>query len=392
MYESQNISENIDCFKKGSQTIYLIGTAHVSRQSADLVEQMIRDHTPDSVAVELCESRYKSLRDPDRWKNMDIISVIRDGKAYLLMTQLALAGFQKRLGNKLQVKPGEEMVRAMNIAEEVGAKTVLADRDIGTTLKRTRANLGIWSFFKVLSGMISGLFSGEELDEKEIERLKKSDALEELMKEFTESFPEVKKSLIDERDQYLAEKIRAIPDNTVVAVVGAGHVPGIKEWINKPIALKELDKQPPPGKLGKIIAWGIPILVLSLIGLGIWNAGLSRGAEMFKLWFWINGFAGAIGSALALAHPVTILTAFLVSPFTSLNPLIAAGWVAGLVEAWIRKPRVSDLENIADEVSSIRGIWNNRVTRILLVIALTNLTGSIGTFLGIGEIASIATD
>lgn len=383
-----SMKENVDLVELDGRSIYLVGTAHVSQSSADLAEEIIREHQPDSVAVELCDSRYTSLKNPDRWKNTDIFSVIKDGKSYVLMAQLILAGFQKKLGNKLQIKPGAEMMRSIEVAEELKLRTVLADREIRTTLKRTWASLGFFSMLKLMFAMVAGLFSHENIDEEEIERLKTADALEELMKEFSAALPGVRTALIDERDQYLASKIRGAPGDTIVAIVGAGHIPGIKKWIDKDIDLDALETIPPKKKLARFIAWAIPAVVLGLIAYGFYSAGSKTGIDMMTSWFWINAYLASIGALLALAHPLTIIVAFFVSPFTSLNPLIAAGWVAGLVEASLRKPRVSDLESIADDISTFRGLFKNRLSHILLVIALTNLFGTIGTFIGIERIAS----
>ena len=384
----EHLDGNVDRVTLGDRSIYVVGTAHVSQSSADLAEKIIREVEPESVAVELCDSRYQSLKDPDRWKNTDIVTVIKGGKAYVLMAQLMLAGFQKKLGNQLQIKPGAEMMRALSVAEEIGADPVLADRDIGTTLKRTWSTMGFWSICKVIASMVAGLFTTQQIDEEEVERLKSSDALEELMLEFSENFPKVQKVLIEERDRYLAEKIQHSPGKSVVAVVGAGHVPGILKHLGTNIDTKDLCTIPPKKKIGRIIAWSIPFIVLAMIAYGFVSSGAATSISMIESWFWINGALGAIGATIALAHPLTVLSAFLASPFTSLNPLIAGGWVAGIVEAIIRKPTVSDLENIADDIGSVRGLWTNRLSRVLLVIALTNLFGSIGTFIGAGTIAS----
>jgi pheromone shutdown-related protein TraB len=383
------IKDNVDLVEFEDRSIYLVGTAHVSQSSADLAEEIIREVNPETVAVELCESRYTSLKNPDRWKNTDIYSVIKEGKAYVLMAQLVLAGFQKKLGNQLQIRPGAEMMRSIQVAEEIGSETVLADREIRTTLKRTWASLGFTSMMKLLYAMVAGLFTRENIDEEEIERLKTSDALEELMKDFSDALPGVRTALIDERDQYLASKVFNAPGKKVVAIIGAGHIPGIKRCIGQDIDLEELEVIPPPKKLSKIISWAIPTVIIGLIVYGFASAGSTLGIDMLEAWFWVNAILAAFGSALALAHPVTILVAFFVSPFTSLNPFIAAGWVAGLVEAAIRKPTVSDLETIADDVSTMKGLWSNRLSRILLVVALTNLFGMIGTFIGAKSIVDL---
>ena len=389
MVEITSLEENVDHISIDGKSIHLVGTAHISQASVELAEKVIREQKPDCVAIELCESRHSSLMDPDRWKNTDIVSVIRTGKSYLLMAQLALASFQKKLGDQLNVKPGSEMIRAAEVGKEVDAQLVLADRDVKITLKRSWSALGFTGTMKLLFSMVCGLFSSQQIDEAEIERLKKSDALEEMMKEFSEALPEVRTALIDERDKYLAYKIRQAPGDSVVAIVGAGHCPGIRKWIDKEIDLSSLEEIPPSKKLWKVIGWLIPLLVIALFGYGFYQSGMDKTIDMFQSWFWINGAFGAFGALLALAHPLTILSAFIASPFTSLNPLIAGGWVAGIVETMIRKPQVKDLETVADDISSFSGLWKNRVSRILLVIALTNLFGSIGTFVGMGKISSL---
>ena len=232
-----NLQENLDEIIIGEKRIILVGTAHISQSSVDLVASTIEANKPDTVAVELCKPRLESISDPDRWKNTDLFEIIRKGKAYVLMAQLMLSSFQKRLGDKLNVRPGAEMVEAINAAQRSGACLVLADRDVTVTLKRTWGSLGFWSTLKLFGSAFSGLFTKHEISEEDIEKLKSSDALDEAMREFSEALPEVRSTLIDERDQYLTEKIRTAPGNTVVAVVGAGHVPGILKWIEKPIDL-----------------------------------------------------------------------------------------------------------------------------------------------------------
>ena len=343
---------------------------------------------PDSVAVELCEPRYQSIQDPNRWKNTDIFQLIREGKAYVLMAQLALASFQKKLGDELDVKPGEEMREAITCAEEISAKVHLADREVRTTLKRAWANASLWSLTKIVFSLIMSLFSGEKASEEEIEKLKNSDALSGMMSEFSDFLPSVKEVLIDERDRYLAQRITESPGNVVVAVVGAGHVPGIKETIGTKVDLAPLDIIPPPRKSLRYLTWGIPILILGMIAYGFIVSGAETSAQMIMAWILYNGVLAALGTAIALAHPITIITAFVAAPITSLNPMVAAGWVCGLSEAMLRKPRVRDLETIAEDITTIRGVWRNRVSKILLIVVLANLGSSIGTLLAAGKIAS----
>lgn len=381
--------KDIELVNLDSRRFYLVGTAHISKASAELAKQAICAIKPEAVAVELCPARHESLLNPERWKNTDIYSLIRRGQAYVLMAQLMLTAFQKKLGDKLHVKPGAEMMAALEAAKEVGAQTVLADRDVTITLKRTWANLNVWSMGKVIALMLGGLFSNKTFDEEEIERLKSSDALDQLMREFSEKLPEVRTPLIDERDQYLAARIRQAPGSSVVAVVGAGHLAGIKKWLDKEIDTAALEAIPPPNLWLRAFAWLIPLAALGLIVYGFFASGSETSLDMISYWVWITGCSAALGAAISLAHPLTIAGAFISAPFTTLHPLLASGWIAGLIEAWARKPRVSDLETIADDISSMRGIWKNRLSRILLVMALTNLLGSLGALVGIKVVASL---
>lgn len=376
------LPENVHLFEQEGREIYVVGTAHVSLKSAELVEDVVRKVQPDTVAVELCGSRYRALKNPEEWKKTDIVQVVKQGKTYLLLAQLMLAGFQRKIGNQLGVKPGLEMLKAVEVAEELGAETVLADREVSITLRRTWGALGFWGGIKLMATLMMESFApSEELSEEEIERLKTADVLEEAMQEFARALPSVRESLIDERDRYLASKIRSAPGQRVVAVVGAGHVPGIGRYLDENIELEPLEQIPPPSIWGKVIKWGIPLLILALIAYGFYYGGEGVGTKMVRDWIVVNAVFGGLGSLLAAAHPLTILISFLVSPFTSANPGIAAGWVAGLVEASIRKPRVEDFEALSAEPLGLRLAYKNRVTRVLLVVILTNLLGSLGTFL-----------
>jgi pheromone shutdown-related protein TraB len=383
---------NVDRCTIDGREILLVGTAHISAQSVELVERVIREKRPDSVAIELCEGRYKNLKDPDRWRETDLVAIIRQGKAYVLIAQLLLSSFQRRMGDKLKIKPGAEMMAAAKMAEEVGAHIQLADRDITTTLKRAWRSLGFKGIFKLCySLLLSFVERPPEITEADIERLKQSDALEEALKELSQVFPEVRSALIDERDQFLAQKIREAPGNTVVAVVGAAHVPGIKRYMESNTDLSTLSTVPPKSFFSKALSWVIPVIVIGGMGFAFIDSGSATFAEMFKTWFWITGLAGAIGAALVLAHPVTIIAGFISAPWAAINPFIAAGWVTGIVEAMVRKPRVKDLETIAQDITSVRGLFTNRVCRTLLLVAVTNLCVMAGMVIATTEVISIAT-
>jgi pheromone shutdown-related protein TraB len=361
----------------------------VSKESADLVVKVIEAEKPDTVCVELCESRYKAIKQKNRWQNTDLIKVIREKKSFLLLSNLLLTSFQKKIGQKLGIKPGEEMIRAMDAADSVGANTHLADRDIRITLSRTWRLMGLWTKIKLLAQLVTSMGEVDSVKEEDIEKMKDKDVLETLLSEIGETLPELRRILIDERDQYLTEKIRSAPGKRIVAVVGAGHVPGIKRDWNKTIDLNALDELPPKGKIFSFLKWGIPALVVGLIVLGFFYAGSSAGTHMIKWWVLANAVFAGIGAAIALAHPLTVLSAIVASPITSLNPMIAAGWVAGLVEAFIGKPKVKDFENLPADILSLKGFWKNKITRILLIVVFTNLGSSMGAFVAIPLMARV---
>ena len=382
-------SGNVHEILLDEKQILLIGTAHISQSSVDEVNDVIEQEKPDTVCIELCASRHQAMMDKDQWKNMDIFKVVREGKSFLLFANLIMTAFQKRLGSQLGVKPGAEMLAAAQASERVNAELVLADRDVKITLQRTWRGMPFWGRMKVLSQLLASLFIREEISKEEIEKLKESDALSEAMEMLADQSPEMKRILIDERDQFMAEKIRQAPGKRIVAVVGAGHVKGLTEELEREHNLAELETVPPPGKLGIWLKWGIPALIVSLIGYGFFAIDTDVSIEMIQRWFLINGTLSAIGTALAFGHPITIATAFVAAPFTSLNPAVAAGWVAGLVEAFLRKPQVRDFENLADDITHLRGFWQNNITRILLVVMFANLGSAIGTFAGGFAIASL---
>jgi pheromone shutdown-related protein TraB len=378
-----NNTNNIHHLVFEDKEIILLGTAHVSKESVRLVADVIETEKPDTVCVELCESRYQSIRQKDKWQDTDIVKVIKEKKTFLLLSNLLLVSFQKRIADKLDVKPGEEMIKAMEIGEALGAEIHLADRNIRITLLKTWRAMGLWSKVKLLFQLILSIGKIDEINEEDIEKMKQEDVLHTLLSEVGKSLPILKDILIDERDQYLAQKIRTAPGNKIVAVVGAGHVPGIKKCWNKDIDIEALEQIPPKGKTSGILKWIIPLAILVLVVLGFYHGGTNAGTDMITWWVMANGILAGLGAVIAMAHPLTIVSAVLAAPLTSLNPLIAAGWVSGLVEAFSRKPKVKDFERLPEDILSIRGFWRNKVTRILLVVVFTNLGSSLGTFVAI---------
>lgn len=363
--------------------IILVGTAHVSKESVELVKTVIDDVKPDTVCVELCESRALSIRQKDRWQEMDIVKVIKEKKAFLLLSNLMLASFQKRLADRLEVAPGQEMIQAMASAEAIGARVRLADRDIRTTLSRTWRSMGLWGKIKLIFQLILSLGDVDQISEADVEKMKQQDMLASILEEVGRTMPQVRVTLIDERDRYLAEKIRTSPGQTIVAVVGAGHVPGIKRYWSDPIDMEALETLPPKRPLSGFLKWFVPFCICALIVYGFFRGGLEAGADMITWWVLANGLLAGLGALIALGHPLTVLSSILAAPLTSLNPMIAAGWVSGLVEAVSRKPRVKDFESLPADILTVRGFWRNKVTRILLVVVFTNLGSAAGTFVAI---------
>ncbi|MFC1489486.1 TraB/GumN family protein [Thermodesulfobacteriota bacterium] len=378
-----NENKMIHHLKFEDKDILLLGTAHVSKESTRLVTAVIEEEKPETVCVELCPSRYQTIRQKETWQDMDIIKVIKEKKAFLLLSNLLLASFQKRIAKKFDVKPGEEMMKAVETGEAIGAEIHLADRDIRTTLSRTWRVMRLWDKFKLLFQIILSLGEIEEIDEEDIERMKQEDVLETLLAEVGKSIPALRDILIDERDQYLAHKIRTAPGKKIVAVVGAGHVPGIKKYWREDIDLDPLEQIPPKGNLSRILKWIIPLAIVALFILGFYQGGSAAGTHMIAWWVMANGVLAGLGALIALAHPLTILASVVAAPLTSLNPMIAAGWVSGLVEAFSRKPKVRDFENLPEDILSIKGFWKNNITRILLVVVFTNIGSAIGTFVAI---------
>lgn len=377
---------NVHYLKKDDKEIILIGTAHVSKHSVEEVKEVIEKEKPDTVCIELCESRYKTVTDKQAWKNTDIISIIKQKKALVLLVNLVLSSYQKRLAKKLGVSPGQEMLQALESAKAVEAEICLADRSIQVTLMRLWRGVDLWGKIKLLFQLIFTVISGDEdIGEEEIEAMKSQDMLSAALNDISKSFPEFKGVLIDERDQYLAEKIQNAPGQKIIAVLGAGHIPGVKEELFKKHDLAELTKIKAPSKLAKIIGWSLPLLILILIA-ATFSVDKSTGIDQILSWIIWNGGLAALGTLLALGHPLSILVAFLISPVSSLSPLLAAGWFAGLTEALIRKPNVKDFESIAEDIHTLKGFWKNKVTHVLLVVALANIGSSLGAVIGGADI------
>ncbi|MCO5387705.1 TraB/GumN family protein [Desulfosporosinus sp.] len=381
-------NENITRINLEGKEFILIGTAHVSKQSAELVKQVIEFEKPDSVCIELDEPRYQTIIEGNKWKETDIFKIIKEKKATLLLINLVISSFQKRIAKQFGINAGQEMIQGAESAKEIGANLVLADRNIQITFARIWQGVGFWGKAKLLTGIFFSIFDDEDISEEDLEKMKSQDMLNSILNEFTVNFPKLKLPLIDERDQYLSQKIKEAPGNKILAVLGAAHVPGIKEELKKEHDLALLSQLPAKSKALKVIGWSIPLLIMAVI-IYTFIANPSAGVQQTISWvLWTGSFA-ALGTALAFGHPLTILTAFVVAPITTLHPLIAAGWFAGIVQAYIRRPSVGDFENLSEDVFSLKGFWNNKVTRILIIVTLANLGGSIGTIVGGADVVRL---
>ena len=375
--------QNVHRLTLDSREIILIGTAHISRESADLVDRVITEEKPDVVCVELCKTRFEAIQQKDKWQEMDIVKVIRENRTALLLSQLLMMSLQKKIAERFNINPGEDMLRAISRAEESGAEVVLADREIRVTLLRTWRMMGLWSKMKFLSDMILSLFIGENITEENIEELKQHDVLDLALKSIGEKLPELKTTLIDERDQFLACSIRNSQGRKIVAVVGAGHIPGIIENIGKAIDIDEINTIPPRSFWARFFGWGFSAAILSLFVAGFFYSGGRTSIHMMLSWSVITATCATIGAMMLLAHPFTILASALSAPIATLHPLIATGWVAGLTEATFRKPQVRDFLDLKDDITTVKGFFRNRITRILILVVVVNLTTSIGTFVAI---------
>jgi pheromone shutdown-related protein TraB len=373
----------------GDRQIVLLGTAHVSRESVDEVRRVIAEEKPDRVCVELDEGRYTSMSQGSGWKDLNVGKVIRQGKGFLLMANLVLSSFQRRLGKDLGVKPGEEMLAAVQVSQELSIPYSLCDRNIQITLRRAWSRTRFWGKIKMLAALISSVFSDEKLSAEDIEKLKQKDILQNMMEELAQFLPAAKEVLIDERDKYLAARIFQAEGSRMVAVVGAGHLEGIAAHITamsegrESTDVSDLDSLAPKSTVGRILPWTIPALIVALFAYGFVRAGWSMSSAMLLRWLIIHGGLAAVGAALAFAHPLTIVIAFVMAPIGTLNPFGKIGLFTGVAEAFLRKPRVKDVENLAEDVSSLKGFYTNRVTHILIVFFLSTLGAAIGNMITI---------
>ena len=378
-----------------SDNIILIGTAHISKDSVKEVRDAIEKYQPDIVAIELCERRHEAITKKDKWESTPVTQLLKSNNAYLMLAQTFLSSIQRRLGKEYGVEPGSEMIAAMQEAKKFGLKVALVDRDISITLKRAWRKMGIrekfrltWEFLKAMLG-----FEEEELEDLDLKKLMDQDVISALMEEFGKIAPSATNVLIHERDAYISKKILdESKKGKILAVVGAGHLKGIKKHLEKKkldVDLKELEYLPKKRvSILKVIGYAIPVLFAALIIYAVFWKGTDLALWMFFYWFIINGICSAVGTAIARGHPLSIATAFVAAPITSLNPAIAAGWVAGYVEAKLRTPVVKDFKELS-KLDSLKEFLNNRVIRLLMVVALANVGSMIGTIVAFPYIVNL---
>ena len=374
----------------GDSKITLLGTAHVSRSSAEKVKELLESGEYDAVAVELCPSRFNALINPDALAQMDLFKVVRKGRVLMVMANLALGAYQQRLADQFGIAPGAEQREAIRIAQESHQPLLLIDREISTTLKRVAGNLSWWKRFGLFAGLLGGILSKDKVTEEEIEHLKEGDILETTFAEFAEDRQDLYLPLIDERDRYMAARLlQEIEDKgheNLLVVIGAGHMNGIARYLQQPpssspaAVIAQLEQAPKPSRWPKLIPWLIVVLVLSGFAVGFMRSP-ELGWQLVADWVLINGGLSALGALLAAAHPLTVLTAFLAAPLTSLNPAVGAGMVTALAEVFLRKPTVADFSKLRNDTTTAKGWWRNRVSRTLLVFLFSTIGSAAGTYI-----------
>lgn len=374
----------------GGRRIVLVGTAHVSQGSVDLVRRVIEQERPDRVCVELDQRRYDALSKPQDFAQLDLKEIIKRKQLTTLMVNLFLGAYQKRLGAELGVQPGQELMEACKVAEELGVPVELCDRDVRVTLRRATHATPFFRRLWLLAEMIASIFDAPEISEEDLEKLKEQDVLNELMNQLGEQHPALKRVLIDERDAYLSHKIGRAEGETLVAVVGAGHLHGIVESLeaHREADLAALDEIPPMSHWWKVAGWGIPALILGGIAWIAYQQGLAEAGDNLLFWTLANGIPSAFGALLAWAHPLTILAAFVAAPITSLTPVIGAAYVTAFVQAWVAPPKVAEFQSFSDDVGQVKMWWKNRLLKIFTAYLLPGVGSMIGSIVGGGKILS----
>jgi len=378
-------------FLEDGREIIVIGTAHISQKSVDVVKATIAKESPDVVAIELDEGRYDALKNPDAWQNLNLREVMKNGQTTFLIARLALMSFQKKMASHTGVKPGAEMIAAIKASEDSDdIELELIDRDIQITLKRAWRMTPWWRRSLMASMLIGGVFQKTEVDEDELEKLRESHNIADLLDEMGEGMPELKKVIVDERDSYMAAKIRAIDGKKIVVVIGAAHKSGMLKKLaeNEKVNLDDLRIVPEKEKWTKIIPWLFPLAVIGVFAFAYFNGNYEEMKTAALAWVLMNGTLAALGSMIALAHPLTIIAAFIAAPITSLVPVIGVGMITGPIQATFSSPTVRDMENAGDDFS-FKGVWSNKFLRVLLVFVLSTIGSLVGSLASLGWLKTL---
>lgn len=376
--------KDVEFLRVLDRDIILVGTAHISAESVELVHKVIAEEKPDCVCVELDERRYRALAEKSRWEGLDLREVIRHRQLATLLLNFILSSYQRRLGGKLGVMPGSELLEATRTADALGIPVALCDRDIRITLRRAWSALSLWDKSKLIASALLGLTAEQQLDEAELRRIRERDVLSELMNELGRVMPPLRRVLIDERDGYLAQKIRETPGKKLVVVVGAGHVAGMRRALesNASIDMHEITQIPEVPFGWKLLGWSLPAVVVASIASIGWKQGASAASDSMIYWALATGLPAAGATLLAFAHPLTIVAAFVAAPFTSLSPMIGVGHVTALVQAYITPPRVHEFTSVSEDIAVLSLWWKSRLLRVLLVFILSSLGGLVGVWIG----------
>lgn len=387
---SARSSPDVHVLSVRDKTIVLVGTVHVSQESADLVREVIEEEQPDGVCVELDSRRFDALSQQNKWESLDLKEIIRKKQLSTLLANLLLASYQKRLGDQLGVLPGTEMLEAIKVSKKHDIKIFLCDRDVRVTMRRAWRSTPFFKKSMLVSSLMLSVFDTEPVTKESLQNLKKQDVLSEMMKELGAEVPTLKEVLIDERDQYLAEKILQADGHKLVAVVGAGHVEGMKLVLQQSERpdLSVLDVIPPVSPIWKWVGWSIPAIIVGSIALIGYQKGAAAAGENAMFWILANGIPSGIGAIFALAHPLTILAAFAGAPFTSLTPVIGVGYVTAFIQAYMQPPMVKEFQSVAEDIAIPRRWWQSRLLKIFLAFLLPTIGSVIGTWVGGTRIVS----
>ena len=369
-------------------SLRLLGTAHVSSESVDLVRSQIEEWGPDLVAVELCPSRMAALTKPDSLESEDLLKIIKEGRSAMILLQSALAAQQRRMGFSSGEKPGAELLAAVNAAEESGVPVEMIDRDVVVTLRRAWRKMGIIEKWRILNAL---LWEEDDDDVSIDEVLGDSDLLSSMMEEARGIAPGAGEVLIDERDSFLAGRIQQIRGRgKVLAVIGAGHLSGVAHYLGEPAIettsrLAELCKEPPKSIWPRLLMAAIPIFLFGAVAWMVANGEMDALKQTAQTWLILNAVLAGAGVLIARGHPLSILVGAIASPITSLNPTLAAGWFAGYTQLKVASPTGKDAQDflVLDEVSLF---WKNRVGRVLMVTMMGNLGSMAGAWLAGGAI------